>query len=150
MIQGSDLSVGCQGGDGRRARGTHTTPTPRDCLISLTNNAISPSLCDISKITRPIFPSARRRAAALGERLRLARLRRRMTVTEMAARVDASRTTIYHLERGDLSVSLAILVRVLAVLGLEEDLDLIVRDDLLGQRLQDLSLRQPRKRSDRA
>ena len=104
----------------------------------------------MSKVTRPIFPGAQRRATDLGERLRLARLRRRMTVTEMAARVDASRTTIYHLERGDLSVSLAILVRVLAVLGLEEDLDLIARNDLLGQRLQDLSLRQPRKRSDRA
>lgn len=104
----------------------------------------------MSKVTRPIFPGTQRRAAALGERLRLARLRRRMTVTEMAARVDASRTTIYHLERGDLSVSLAILVRVLAVLGLEEDLDPIARDDLLGQRLQDLSLRQPRKRRDRA
>lgn len=104
----------------------------------------------MSKVTRPIFPSTQRRAAALGERLRLARLRRRLTVTEMAARVDASRTTIYHLERGDLSVSLAILVRVLAVLGLEEDLDPIARDDLLGQRLQDLSLRQPRKRRDRA
>jgi transcriptional regulator with XRE-family HTH domain len=107
----------------------------------------------MSKVTRAIFPGAQRRATALGERLRLARMRRRITVTAMAARVDASRTTIYHLERGDLSVSLAILVRVLGVLSLEEDLDLIARDDILGQRLQDLALRRPRKppiRSDRA
>ncbi len=111
---------------------------------------MSASLWDMSKVARAIFPGAERRARALGERLRLARLRRRMTVTEMAARVDASRTTIYHLERGDLSVSLAILVRALSVLSLEEDLDLIARDDVLGQRLQDLSLRQPRRASPRA
>ena len=104
----------------------------------------------MSKVSRPIFPSAQRRAEALGERLRLARLRRRMTVTEMAARVDASRTTIYHLERGDLSVSLAILVRALSVLSLEEDLDLIAGHDVLGQRLQDLFMRQPRKPGPRA
>ena len=33
---------------------------------------------------------------------------------------------------------------------LEEDLDLIAGDDVLGQRLQDLSLRQPRRASPRA
>ena len=104
----------------------------------------------MSKVTRPVFPATQRRVEALGERIQLARLRRRMTVTEMAARVDASRTTINHLERGDLTVSLAILVRVLGVLGLEEDLDLIADDDRLGQRLQDIALGQPRRRPDRA
>ncbi len=68
-----------------------------------------------------------------------------MTITEMAARVDCSRTTISHLERGDLTVSLAILARVLGVLALEDDLNLIARDDLLGQRLQDIALRRPRE-----
>lgn len=83
----------------------------------------------------------------MGQRLRLARLRRRLSVTELAARVGASRATIHRLEQGDVSVSLAILLRVLAVLGLEGDLDLIARDDELGQRLQDAALRQPRRRS---
>lgn len=101
----------------------------------------------MSKVTRPVFPGARRRADALGQRLRLARLRRRLSVTELAARVDASRATIHRLEQGNLSVSLAVLLRVLAVLGLEDDLDLIARDDDLGQRLQDVALRQPRRRS---
>ena len=69
--------------------------------------------------------------------------------TEMSARVDCSRTTIAHLERGDLTVSLAILARVLGVLALEADLDLIARDDELGRRLQDISLRPPRRRTPR-
>lgn len=101
----------------------------------------------MSRVTRSVFPSTRRRAEALGQRIRMARLRRRLSVTELAARVDASRATIHRLELGDLSVSLAVLVRVLAVLGLEADLDLIARDDELGQRLQDATLRQPRRPS---
>jgi len=103
----------------------------------------------MTKITRPVFPATERRAQALGERLRLARLRRRMTVTEMAARVDASRVTIHRLEQGALTVSLSVLVRVLGVLGLERDLDALARDDELGQRLQDIALKRPRRRSTR-
>jgi hypothetical protein len=37
-----------------------------------------------------------------------------------------------------------LLARVLGVLGLEEDLDQIGRDDELGHRLQDVRLRRPR------
>ncbi len=98
---------------------------------------------------RPLFPQTQRRAEALGERLRLARLRRRISLTEMAARTDASRITLGRLEKGDLSVSLALLARVLGVLGLEADLDQLARDDELGQRLQDLKLRRPRRTSGR-
>lgn len=98
----------------------------------------------MSRKARPLFPQTRRRAEALGERLRLARMRRRMSLTEMAARVDASRDTISRLERGELRTSLAVLARVLGVLGLEEDLDRIAADDELGRRIQDV--RQPRPR----
>lgn len=103
----------------------------------------------MSKVERPVFPRTLRRAEALGERLRLARLRRRVSLTELAARTDASRTTLARLERGELTVGLAVLVRVLGVLGLEEDLDALARDDELGKRLQDLDLRRPRRRAAR-
>lgn len=95
---------------------------------------------------RPLFPQTKRRAVALGERLRLARMRRGISLSDMAARVDASRMTVWRLEKGDLSAGLALLVRILAVLGLESDIEQIARDDQLGQRLQDLRLRSPRSK----
>lgn len=93
---------------------------------------------------RPLFPLTQRRAEALGERLRLARRRRRMSLEDLAKRVDVNRETLARLERGDLTTSINVLARVLAVLGLEEDLDLLAGDDELGQRLQDIRLRRPR------
>ena len=63
-----------------------------------------------------------------------------MPQAELAARVGVSRETISRLEQGDAKVSLAVLTRVLGVLGFEEDLDLLAGKDELGQRLQDLEL----------
>lgn len=94
--------------------------------------------------SRPLFPQTQRRAEALGERLRLARLRRRITLNDLAARVGTTRVTLARLEHGELSVSMGLLARVLGVLGLEADLDRIAADDELGQRLQDIRLPRPR------
>lgn len=99
------------------------------------------------RTSRPLFPQTQRRAEALGERLRLARRRRRMSLNELAARVGVTRHTLSRLERGDLTASLGVLAHVLAVLGLEEDLDLLAADDELGQRLQDVRQPRPRRRA---
>ena len=95
----------------------------------------------------PLYPQTQRRAEALGERLRLARLRRRMSLSELADRVGVARGTLTRLEQGDLSASLGLLARVLAILGLDEDLDQLARDDELGKRLQDVHLSRPRRPS---
>lgn len=68
-----------------------------------------------------------------------------MSLDELASRVGVTRHTLSRLERGDLSTSLGVLARLLGVLGLEEDLDRLARDDELGQRLQDIRLRRPRR-----
>lgn len=99
----------------------------------------------MSRPRRHPFPDSGRRAQALGERLRLARLRRRISETEMAARVAVSRMTIRRLERGDPAVSLMIVLRVLEVLDLERDVDLLARDDALGARIQDANQPGPRR-----
>jgi transcriptional regulator with XRE-family HTH domain len=99
----------------------------------------------MAKQTLPSFPRYQRLAGSLGERLRVARLRRRMSATEMAERMGVSRMTLYGLEKGDLSVGLGVLVRALGVLGLEEDLNWIAADDELGHKLADAAARPSRR-----
>jgi transcriptional regulator with XRE-family HTH domain len=82
---------------------------------------------------------------ALGLRLREARLRRRFTVTQVAERASVSRPTLNKVERGDSAVTMGTYLRVLAVLGLEKDLDLLAADDTVGRRLQDAELGVPRR-----
>jgi len=119
----------------------------RNILWTLSH--FSYKVCAMGRSTRPVFPRAQAKLTALGERLRDARLRRRVSQEAMAARVGIARGTLRRLEQGDPAVNLSTLVRVLAVLGLDADLERIVGDDAIGRRLQDLELTQrphPRKR----
>lgn len=86
----------------------------------------------------PLFPSLARQVRALGERIRLARLRRRLSSTVFAERVGISRDTLHRLEKGDATVALGTYAKALRVLGLDRDLDAVARDDELGRKLQDL------------
>ena len=95
----------------------------------------------MSKRTPPSHPQARRQIAALGTRLRTARLRRKMTQPMLAERVGVSVPTIGKLEDGDPSTSLATMLRVLSVLGLAADIDLLAAQDTLGRSLQDSELK---------
>jgi transcriptional regulator with XRE-family HTH domain len=97
----------------------------------------------MAKRTVPVFPKGHRQLEALGERLRLARLRRRLTQAVVAARVGVSKQTLAKLEAGNASTSLATLVRLLGVLGLAQDLDRLASDDELGRRLQDIEQKAP-------
>ena len=95
---------------------------------------------------QPPFPAMQRQLAALGGRLRAARLRRRLTTIAFAQRMGVSRDTLNRLEKGDPTIALGTYARALRVLGLDRDLDAIARDDELGRKLQDLAL-EPRPRS---
>lgn len=87
-----------------------------------------------------LLPRVQRTLTALGERVRLARLRRDLSSEMVAERAGVSRQTINALENGSGSVSMSTWVQVLYVLGLESDLDLVARDDELGRALQDAKL----------
>jgi len=95
-----------------------------------------------------LFPQERQMLSALGERLRLARKRRKLSNAVVAGRAGISRTTLYKVEAGDPGATLGSYVRVLVVLGLEGDLDQLAADDRLGRKLQDLAL-EPRPRTQR-
>lgn len=99
------------------------------------------------RVTQPPLPSVVRVLAQVGENVRLARLRRRFSVTLVAARAGMSRATLRAVERGDTGVSLGALANVLHCLGLEKDLAGLARDDELGRTLQDSALTHPRRKT---
>ena len=86
------------------------------------------------------LPVLRRLLEELGENIRLARLRRKLSAQLVSQRAGMSRTTLRAIERGEAGVTLGAYANVLHCLGLEKDLALIARDDDLGRRLQDAGL----------
>ena len=92
-----------------------------------------------------LYPSQSRLLRELGLRLREARLRRRLSVSQVAERTEVSRPTLNKVEKGDPAVTLGTYLRVLAVLGLEKDLALIAAQDPVGRRLHDAGLAVPRR-----
>ena len=100
-----------------------------------------------------LMPGTSRIMAAVGEQIKMARLRRRISAELAAERAGISRATLWAVEKGSPSVSIGIYAAVLHALnGMDKDLLLIARDDELGRKLQDLELpirkRAPQKRGD--
>ena len=87
-----------------------------------------------------VFPQEQRLLSQLGERLKLARLRRKLSNAVVAQRAGISRTSLYKVEAGDAGATLGMYLRVLAVLGLEADINGLAADDKVGRKLQDLAL----------
>ncbi len=108
-------------------------------------------LSNMPRKTQLLFPQGEQQFAALGERLRLARLRRGITMMQMAQRSGVTRATLYRAEAGDPGASLGVYFNLLRVLGLQSDLDKVAADDALGRKLQDMELaeRRCRKKEDK-
>ena len=88
----------------------------------------------------------------LGENIKFARLRRKLSTKQVAERAGIGRTTLYEIERGRPNVSIRNYAQVLSVFGLEDDLLNVAKDDLLGRKLQDAKLvvkeRAPKRKSE--
>ena len=87
-----------------------------------------------------LLPASKKILSDMGENLRLARLRRRITAAQVAQRADISRSTLWMIEKGSPAVAMGAYLQVLFVLGLEKDLLQVAADDVLGKKLQDLGL----------
>ena len=72
----------------------------------------------------------------VGEQIKLARLRRNLSVAQVAERATCSPLTVARIEKGTPTVAIGIYLRVLYALQLEDDILLIA----LGRQLQDLAL----------
>lgn len=93
-----------------------------------------------------ISPALESILKAVGENIKLARLRRKITTTMLAERADISRVTLRKVENGESSVTMSTYANVLFCLGLEKNLLHLAGDDPLGRRLQDAELTHTKER----
>lgn len=97
-----------------------------------------------------LLPKIKLILAELGENIKLARLRRKLSTEQISERANISRPTLLSIEKGSASVGIGSYIQVLAVLGLEKDLLKVAKDDELGRKLQDADLtvkeRAPKRR----
>lgn len=97
-----------------------------------------------------ILPKLAKILTVLGENIKLARLRRKLSAEQISERAGISRSTLWQIEKGLPNVSMGYYAQVLFVLGLENDISNIANDDLLGRKLQDADIlikkRAPKKK----
>ena len=82
----------------------------------------------------------------VGEQIKLARLRRNLSVAQVAERATCSPLTVSRIEKGVPTVAIGIYLRVLYTLQLDDDILSLAKDDELGRALQDMNMI-PRKRA---
>jgi transcriptional regulator with XRE-family HTH domain len=87
-----------------------------------------------------ILPKYQKVFDGIGENIKLARKRRKLTAEQVSERAGIHRATLYRVEKGDPSVAMGIYFNVLKVLNLENDFSKIASNDTLGRKLQDLNL----------
>ena len=81
-----------------------------------------------------LFPKLERILDTVGEQIKLARLRRKLSSEQVAERAGIGRSTLVRIEKGDAGVSIGHLINVLRVLGLKKDFLLLAKDDELGRK----------------
>jgi transcriptional regulator with XRE-family HTH domain len=87
-----------------------------------------------------VFPKQQELLTKLGENIKLARKRRKLTTLQVSERAGVNRTTLYYIETGNPKVSMGAYLNVFRVLGLQDDFLKLAANDELGRKLQDLKL----------
>lgn len=67
--------------------------------------------------------------AKMGKRIKNARLRRDISIKSISEQASVSEGTLYAIEKGSDSVSIGAYAAVLSVLGLDNDFDLVAKDE---------------------
>ncbi len=94
----------------------------------------------MAKKTALLMPASDALLQRFGERLGLARRRRRLSSKQVAERAGMAPMTLRSLERGGSGVTIGAYLAVMQVLGIERDLDMLGQADPLGRALQDSRL----------
>lgn len=95
----------------------------------------------MAKKTINLMPSSIEILKEMGEQIKLARLRRNISIQLVADRANIARSTVWKVEKGDPTVSIGTYTAVLHALhGMDKDLLLVAKDDKLGRQMQDMGL----------
>ena len=95
----------------------------------------------MKKRTILLFPDTIKILEQMGEQIKLARLRRNLSVELVSERANISRAPLWAIEKGSSSVAIGYYAAVLHALNdMDKDLLLVAKDDKLGRTIQDLNL----------
>jgi len=106
----------------------------------------------VGKKSVVLMPETMEILKTMGEQIKMARLRRKISAGLAAERAGISRATLWAVEKGSPAASVGIYAAVLHALnGMDKQLLYIAKDDDLGRKLQDLDLivkkRAPKKKT---
>lgn len=87
-----------------------------------------------------VFPKHQEMLERVGENIKLARKRRKLTTVQVSERANIDRSTLYKIEKGSSNVSIGAYFNVLRVLGLQNDVLKLAADDEFGRKLQDIEM----------
>ncbi len=87
-----------------------------------------------------VLPKYQKVFNQIGENIKLARKRRKLTAELVSERAGIHRTTLYRIEKGDPTVAIGLYFNVFRVLNLQDDFLKLAVDDVFGRKLQDLDL----------
>ena len=94
-----------------------------------------------------VLPSTEKILETMGEQIKLARLRRQLSVELVSERAGISRATLWNVEKGSPSVAIGIYAAVIHALNnMDKDLLLVAKDDEFGKNMQDMNM-QVKKRA---
>ena len=95
----------------------------------------------MKKASYNILPATEEILKTMGEQIKIARLRRNLSVELVAERAGISRCSLWNVEKGSPSVAIGIYAAVLHALNnMDKDLLLVAKDDVMGKKMQDLNL----------
>ena len=96
-----------------------------------------------------LMPKTGKILEQMGEQIRLARMRRKISVALVAERAGISRASVWAVEKGSSAVAIGIYAAILhAIGGMDSDLLKVAADDELGQKLHDIELLKKYRKED--
>lgn len=87
-----------------------------------------------------LLPKYKKIFDQIGENIKLARKRRKLTTEQVSERAGIHRATLYRIEKGDPTVAIGLYFNVFRVMNLQDDFLGLGIDDKFGRKLQDLDL----------